>query len=239
MWIATPLACCDLASFMVVPRELLVACLGPILFTGCISMHMAQASPPQVIQSTPDRATVVFVRARQAPFREGQIVTVIDTDGHFLGEVNDGDHFALTLPPGRRAFVGFFRESADLIEADLAAGHVYYVLLSMAPGTWHATVSMRTLRREGSEWPGRSELLWDTRQLVPLINEGQAALGPREARRKIRNAQRRWATYSHDERRTHTLSPGDGERVPELPSEDASNAIAGASLQPSHQLGIP
>jgi len=189
----------------------LVCCLVLIsASSGCITFHMRHASPRRPVAVSQEQATVVFIRPVQTGVREGLIITVVDGDGGFLGQLNDGDHFIARLAPGRRQLVGFFKGKADLVEANLAAGEVYYVQVTAEPDVWMARATFHVLHPHPDARQRAQGLLDETRQLVPLVRQARRELDPEEVRGKVGIARLRWAEYAFDQRAERTLSPADG-----------------------------
>ena len=100
---------------------------------GCIEFYMRPVESPEPIAPRPGLSTLVFVRPVLTGIREGQIITVVDGAGHFVGQLNDGDHFVAVVPPGHRQLIGFFRDKTDLVDAYLEPGRVYYVEANAVP----------------------------------------------------------------------------------------------------------
>jgi hypothetical protein len=189
----------------------LVCCLVLIsASSGCIAFHMRYASPRRPVEVSSEQATVVFIRPVHTGIREGLIITVVDGHGDFLGQLNDGDHFVAQLAPGRRQLVGFFKGKADLVEANLAAGEVYYVQVTAEPDMWMARATFQVLHPHPAARQHVQELLDETRQLVPLVRQARRELNPEEVSRKVGIARVRWAEYEFDQRAARTLSPADG-----------------------------
>ena len=107
-----------------------------VLQTGCAGKRFMSAAPgPVSIDVVPDSATVVFLRP--SAYGGAARFFVVDGEGNYLGDMQGREYFVHRFDPGEYEFVGW-AENADLLKADLAAGRIYYVLLSVRMGIWTA-----------------------------------------------------------------------------------------------------
>jgi hypothetical protein len=127
-------------------RGLLVVGLAVALAsTGCLPPKLALMSPASTLDASApvDAARVVFVRD-SSPCDSGEDFRVVDEGARFLGDSPPASQFGVVLPAGHHAFF-VWQPSGDLppdqfpfvnqvgaVEADLAAGHVYYVAIVIA-----------------------------------------------------------------------------------------------------------
>ena len=168
---------------------------------------MRPSTPDDHLTPNPEQAVVVVVRPARN-IREGQIVTFVDDQKNFLGQVNEGQHFVVTLPEGHHRLVGFFRAHATLVDMDLRAGYTYYVRVQMEPGGMYAYVDLEAVKPARPSWIERRDFLATTEWIV---QDRPADIGFDELERKITNAERDWTEMTPTEQERQTLRVDDGE----------------------------
>lgn len=101
--------------------------LSLLALVGCQSALMAKtAEGVKPYNPDPEKAVVIFMRPSQ--FGGAVQSTVYQYDGtpKFVGIVSAGSKIAYQVDPGKHIFM-VMGENADFLEADLAAGHIYYI----------------------------------------------------------------------------------------------------------------
>ena len=152
---------------------LTAACL---LFAGCAGTQtrfMSRAGRMVPIDIEPDKATVVFLR----PSGYGRVARffVVDGEGQYLGDVQGKEYFVHQFAPGSHKFVSW-AENSEMLEADLAPGKIYYVLLSVRMGIWTARMSISALNPKRGEWVKRVEI--KARDALEFVGIADLALEP-------------------------------------------------------------
>lgn len=101
--------------------------LSLLMLVGCQSALM-QKTAEGVRPYTPDseKATVIFMRPSSFGAAIQSTVYKYDTQPNFIGIVSANTKIAYQTDPGKQLFM-VVGENADFLEADLLAGHIYYV----------------------------------------------------------------------------------------------------------------
>ena len=106
--------------------------------------------------------------------------------------------FSVQVPPGHYFLIAKGGEGIDAVQADVAAGHVYYVRLVPRMGVWLAGVELAPIKPGEQDWPRLSSWLERTNHLTPWFRRYPSRsrmrpfrVGPREpgARCQPRNKQ--------------------------------------------------
>ncbi|OOG46339.1 hypothetical protein B0E52_05095 [Rhodanobacter sp. C06] len=126
------------------------AALGAVLMlAGCQSSLMTKASSAATTVG-PNDATVVFTRP--SSFGGAIQSTVYDVTGGktaFGGVVSAKTEVSMVLPAGEHQLM-VVGESADFMDATLAAGKTYYVLVEPRMGMWKARFSLIPIRSDAT-----------------------------------------------------------------------------------------
>lgn len=114
-----------------------------MLMTGCASSQMMQIpdnTPPYV--PSPDKSTVVFMRPSAFGGAIQAYVFRYDAEEpDFVGIVSTNYKIAYQTEPGKHLFM-VTGENTDFLEADLAPGHIYYVVVEPHIGFMKARFSL-------------------------------------------------------------------------------------------------
>jgi hypothetical protein len=170
---------------------------------------------PVAMKAGPSEAVVVFMRP--STFRGGRISVIIDQNKKFYGEVPPRTFLVARVAPGKHRFIIWPRFKSVPLDADLKAGHTYYVevayayksakLFAVAPRTkqWHKLRSFLTVYDEEP-----------IREAFPDMARGQAEVDSNEGwtRGAIEIAAEEWADLDPDETSLHVLNPDDGVEEP-------------------------
>src|SRR5262245_13021218 len=136
---------------------LLVAC--GVALSGCTSSLMRKGGGVATTPA-PEQAQVVFLRP--SSFGGAVQASVFDLQrgkpDRFAGIVSSGTKVAYLADPGEHRFM-VIGENADFMEATLAAGKTYYVLVAPRFGVWKARFSLRPVH--SSELTGSEFRSWD------------------------------------------------------------------------------
>ncbi len=180
---------------------------------GCAGRYMTPASPTQAIVADASAATVIFVRPSN--YGGAASFVVVEGDGRYLGETRGREYFVDKFPPGERTFVSW-GENADMVKANLEAGKIYYVLLSVRMGIWSARMSLSALTPDRSEWPklpawmaASREMSRDEEKIAKWLTRHED-----DVQARIRSAHGAWDRYNQAKRDVRTLEPGDGFATP-------------------------
>jgi hypothetical protein len=206
---ATPTATsksCARAAF-----ALCFALLLALVTSGCTasSKYMFEPRLPVPNVAPPNAALVVFVRP--SGYARGEVTTILEDQGAFLGDSVAETHFAVAVAPGPHLFFSWGENTAPLI-ANLLPGRVYYVEVSPRPGFFSSRVQLLAITPRSPNWKELGTWLSESSQLIPDTAAGQAYLnGRREAvAERIRRARERAGELDAEERAARTLQPEDG-----------------------------
>lgn len=126
---------------------IMLALAGMMALAGCTSTTsrlMVEVPEPAVIATPPsDKATIVFYRSSYLGEAIQASVFDISTEPpRLVGIVSASTKLAYICEPGRRRFM-VISESADFMDAELAAGKTYFTLVAPRVGVWKARFSLR------------------------------------------------------------------------------------------------
>lgn len=135
---------------------LFVIALLALALGGCAGTvkHMQEVPAEQVkSKPDPDKAMVVFMRPSTLGFAVQSSVFNIDQPTPQLAGIVPAKYkVAYEVEPGEHMFM-VIGESADFMSAELAAGKVYYALVTPRMGFWKARFSLKPIHQNelGSE----------------------------------------------------------------------------------------
>lgn len=138
---------------------LIVSLLSVLSLTSCASKYMKAAGPDALAGYMPSAgdATVVFMRPSSfGGAIQSSVFDVTTEKNVFVGIVSSSAKVAYRTTPGVKTFM-VVGESADFMKAELAAGKVYYALVTPRMGVWKARFSLRPVHKEelsGDEFKG-------------------------------------------------------------------------------------
>ncbi|WP_066016659.1 hypothetical protein [Endozoicomonas atrinae] len=129
-------------------KKLLLLALTSLFITGCASNHMTEVSETEATL-TPDqgKALVHFMRPSVLG---GAIQSTVYDGTEYLGTVSSQTRLAYQADPGKHMFMAI-GESADFLEADLAAEKTYYVIVAPRMGVWKARFSLNPASGKASQ----------------------------------------------------------------------------------------
>jgi hypothetical protein len=186
-------------------------CVVALSAAGCSasSEYMRPVAAPQPVKPVADEATVVFVRP--SSFGSALKQTILDGKGQFLGEALPSSRFAVKMPPGEHTFI-VWAENTGAVKANLAAGKVYFVEVSLSMGALSARADLLPIKPGSESWGKLEEWLADTEMFDPDTSGGQAYLSERkeDVDERIKRAREHLANYDGDDLAEHTLAPADG-----------------------------
>jgi hypothetical protein len=180
-----------------------------VLLIGVFALGCAGSSPlmakgpanPAPPVGAPGVATIVFLRPHTFAF--AQNFRIIDHAGRFVGDALSGSYFVVRPPPGEYVFI-LGDDKIDVLYANVAPGFTYYVNVVPVPGSFTVRAELRPVRPTGAEWDHLEVYLRD-RQVVPLLDEGQAAVDRDPGlRSRIDRAKKMWAELPAQERPAHS-----------------------------------
>ncbi len=180
-----------------------IACvlLVALLAGGCGGALM---SPAPAVPAPSDAATVVFLRTG---FTGSAIeAAVYYDDDRFAGIVMRHDRVTLHLPPGQHRFT-VISEAADFLDADLAAGKEYFVLVTPRMGVWYARFSLRPVTPGGRHW---DDLPGWLRKSKPVAPNAKGEAWARENAASVREKQAEYLPKWLRKTQRPTLRPEDG-----------------------------
>jgi hypothetical protein len=187
---------------------LLILALGA---EGCL-WAPAYMKPVQAdnLKAPPDRARVVFIR--HSGFFGGAIpFTIMDAEGHYLGDSIKSSHFSVLVPPGHHIFISCAENTAE-VDTNLAAGKTYFLEVALRPGFGSARTDLLALKPGVESWPDKDKWIQETDALEADTQAGQAHLdeNPDNKKSRAEDAIADVKKYSAEDALMHTLKPGDG-----------------------------
>ena len=179
------------------------------LLGGCAAQSRFMRPGAEFPPVPSDAARVVFIRPSSFAF--GVVVTIVDSEGRFIGDSSAKSRFAASLPAGEYTFVAW-GEGTHSLKANIVAGRTYYVEVAPVLGVWSARFHLKAIKATTRNWPNLQVWLRDTSPRDVLQEEGQAYVaGRREAADDaIRKGVARFAEYNAEETDDRTLEPDDG-----------------------------
>lgn len=208
-------------------RNVSIAMLGVtvIALTGCSGHSDLMAKAPSTYASavTPSRATIVFFRDSGVAYAVN--FAILDQAANFLGDAVARSDFSVQVPPGRYFLVAKGGEGTDAVQAEVAAGHVYYVRVIPRMGMWLAGVELDPIKPAEQEWQRLSKWLTQTNHLTPVVPKVPVGLS---ASPLPEWAAKAWGELSPAERAARTLFPTDGLAFSSSPAVVASPPLAAA-----------
>jgi hypothetical protein len=175
--------------------------------TGCAghSDFMAKAASTYASAATPGSATIVFFRDSGVAFAVN--FAILDQAANFLGDAVARSDFSVQVPPGSYFLIAKGGEGSDAVQAEVAAGHVYYVRVVPRLGMWLAGVELDPIKPGEQEWQRLSGWLTRTNHLTPLVPRAPVALSGSPLPEW---ASKVWRDLSPADRAARTLVPTDG-----------------------------
>jgi hypothetical protein len=185
-------------------RKLAIALCSSLLF-GCAAGRMSEIPSNLAMVPPPDRALVVFVRPSW--LGSALSLSIVDEQGHFVGDSLAESHFAVTTAPGRHHFI-LWSGNTDVVEADLLPGRTYYVYVDLTLGNDH----MYAVSPRDAHWSEVAGWMAKTRRLQSNFTDGERYLEGRrdDVSERVRRGLEHSLNWSPEERAQHTLMPGDG-----------------------------
>src|SRR5262249_21391853 len=150
---------------------------------------MVEVRPPQPMQARPDAAMVVFIRP--SAYAWAVTADVMDETGHFVGRMVPRGNFAVQMAPGRHLFI-VWAENTDVLQADLAPGHIYFIESYLPPGMFSAQFHLKAVKPSLPNWARKDGWIASTNQYAVDLAAGQERLnrhGGPEIQERIRRAQ--------------------------------------------------
>jgi len=192
---------------------------------GCAghSEFMTKAPSSYAAAVTADSATIVFFRDSGLAYAVN--FAILDQAANFLGDAVSRSDFSVQVRPGRYFFVAKGGEGTDAMQAEVAAGHVYYVRVAPRMGMWLAGVELDPIKPGEQEWSRLSTWLTGTHHLTPLVPKVPVALSESPLPDW---AARAWTALSPAEQATRTLVPTDGLAFGTSPPVVAGPPVAAA-----------
>lgn len=187
----------------VATRSLLVSGLALLLACAASSDVMRRAPPPKP-EPVADVATVTFLCPSNS--MHGTRFQVWDRT-EFLGLALPASYFTVLCPPGNHLFL-VTAENRVAVEAELAAGRRYYVLLGAERGAFRARAVATAVTRKSDSWDKVETMLDGLTYLEPI----ESSVRVWEERRRPDAAElTAWFTTNPDrERYLDHLAASDG-----------------------------
>lgn len=174
---------------------------------GCAghSDFMTKAPSTYASALAPDSATIVFFRDSGVAYAVN--FAIVDHAANLLGDAVARSDFSVQVPPGRYFLLAKGGEGTDAMQAEVAAGHVYYVRVVPRMGMWLAGVELDPIKPGEQDWPRLSDWLSKTHHLTPLVPKVPVGISQAPLPGWAADA---WGKLSAEERATRTIVPTDG-----------------------------
>lgn len=196
-----------------------------VLSAGCVSpiVHTAPATARRPIVVSPDKSTVVFVRAGiLGPMK----CVVVDANARYLGEFTWRSYTVRQVDPGRHVFYAWTNlfdtpKAPNLIEAEMEGGRIYYVFLRGWGSGAYSGVDIEQLSPRREEWIHLEE--WLRRSTFMEVDEaaGTASLEPAAVRDALTRARDAFDGYEPRKKEHHLLAASDGQTTtPVIPASN-------------------
>jgi hypothetical protein len=192
---------------------LLVLALSGCNFPPSISELMAPIPKAGPVPAPDGYASVVFIKASGWPWGTG--AHIVNEQGRYLGITPDNGWFQVNVRPGRHTFVGFLGEdSVDSIDADLAAGSLYFVEVYFTPGVFSPQTHLKVVKPSTDSWAKRDKWLNDGSPYASRRTGQERVvdrfMGPERMQHVMAKAEKSRAAYAGNDQNEHVLAPGDG-----------------------------
>jgi len=161
-----------------------------LMLSACASERMVDLTQPPASVAAPavDSAIVVFLRPSiLGGAIQSSVFDISGTSDELVGIVSSGRKIAYSTKPGKRRFM-VIGESADFMDAELAAGRIYYARVEPRVGFWKARFSLVPVTAADASLAGdlssckwvdntASSLAW-ARENMPSIREKHTSYLP-------------------------------------------------------------
>jgi hypothetical protein len=184
-------------------------------------MTKAPSSYASALRS--DSATIVFLRDSGIAYAVN--FAILDQSSNFLGDAVARSDFSVQVPPGHYFLLAKGGEGTDAVQAEVAAGYVYYVRVVPRMGMWLAGVELDPIKPGAQDWSRLSNWLQGTNHLAPLVPKAPVSLA---AAPLPDWAAKAWGALSAAERATRTIVPTDGLAFTNGPQAVVSPPVAAA-----------
>lgn len=170
----------------------------------CFCRVRTAAIPP-----SPAAAQLTFL----SPSNTTQVYVFHMANGQLLATSGLSDNMTVQLPPGSHQLLLVSRASTEVIQANVAPGRRYFVLVRYLAVPFGPDFGVQVLNPQRPEWARLQTFLNET----TAVELDPASLDPRRIDRFVRRLERRiaegqsrWAQLSSQQRIDRTLQPGDG-----------------------------
>jgi hypothetical protein len=207
------------------PRPLALLAVAALGLGGCAGHSDFMTKVPEAtapLAAPPNSATIAFIRDSGLGFAVN--FSIIDQAGNLLGDAVARSDFALQVPPGRYFFFARGSENTDAVQADVAAGYVYYLHVIPHFGAFTARVELDPVKPNEKEWASLPGWLTHSNHLMPLIPKTPASLHETPLPDWASKA---WSSLSPVEQAAHSVTITDGRALsPNAPAPPAPIAAA-------------
>jgi len=128
---------------------------------------MAKAPSTYASSVTPSSVAIVFFRDSGVAYAVN--FAILDQAANFLGDAVARSDFSVQVPSGRYFLIAKGGDGTDAVQAEVVAGHVYYVRVIPRMGMWLAGVELDPIKPGEREWPQLSKWLTQTNHLTPVV----------------------------------------------------------------------
>ncbi len=162
------------------------------------------------LQPPPNTGMVVFVRP--STWGGNATADILDETGHWVGRTSGGARFVVVEPPGPHMFT-IWGENTDVVQVDVAPGHIYFVEVGITPGWLTAQFHLYAISPRTPTWAKRDDWMGRTRPMLADAAGGQALLSGKEmaVQERLRRAREHLTKYQGTpEADKHFIGPTDG-----------------------------
>lgn len=187
-------------------RRILTSVLLAAALVACGGTQMNTVGEAPVVRQ--GESMMVFMRASQlGGLVSASVFDITSSETKFVGLVNYGTKLAHPLKPGQYTFM-VVGESADFMEAEIAAGKTYYALVIARPGAWKARFSFVPVRdneKRVGEWERTLRVVESTPKSEAWAKQNAPSIESK--RSKYYDA---WISKPESQRAGQTLNAEDG-----------------------------
>jgi len=189
------------------PARSLCFLLGTALLAACGGgvRYMAPAAPGQEPLTAPPEGKVLVNVHRPSGYGGGYTMAVFDGE-KMIGNSFGKTRFQYVCDPGVHHLLSWSGH-VTVIEADLAAGGVYDLVVDVAPGAWSAAISLTPITKDHERRPKLEE--WErTERLMVFVPDEKSRRFEADNRERVQEILRDFVGGEKSDRLGH-LEPDD------------------------------
>ena len=159
---------------------LVICCVFAAALQSCGGLQYMRTAEPNETRLTAAPEGMALVNFHRPSNYGGSLDYEVFDRTRLIGNTSGTTLFQYSCEPGEHVFIGV-ADRASAIQADLAAGGVYDVVVNIAPGWMQANITLEAI---GAGHPKRSEVsAWEQREQLMLFVDDEDARSRSERRR--------------------------------------------------------